>query len=230
MDFAGAGFDDAGWAELPVPSNWTMHGYDRPQYTNVQMPFAGAPPNVPVDNPTGLYRRTFEVPADWAGRRVVLKVGGAESVLYVWVNGRPVGMGKDSRLPQAFDCHRSRARRRPTTSWRCAVVKWSDASFVEDQDQWWMGGVHRDVFLYATGHTYIADVFARAEPDADLRDGDLASSTSSSASPGAPEDGWTIEAQLYDAAGRAGASSRRCARRCAPIRRRTIPTAARSAR
>ena len=80
-----------------------MHGYDRPHYTNVQMPFDSAPPHVPDDNPTGLYRTAFRFPPTGRGRRIVLQVGGAESVLYVWVNGRAVGMGKDSRLPQDFD-------------------------------------------------------------------------------------------------------------------------------
>src|ERR1700722_15640085 len=102
-DFATPGFDDTAWSTLPVPSNWTMHGYDRPHYTNVQMPFDCAPPNVPDENPTGLYRTAFTLPGDWDGRRVVLHVGAAESVLYVWLNGQPVGMGKDSRLPQEFD-------------------------------------------------------------------------------------------------------------------------------
>ncbi len=200
-DFAQPGFDDAAWAELPVPSNWTMHGFDKPQYTNVQMPFAGAPPTVPNENPTGLYRRTFEVPADWAGRRVVLQIGGAESVLYVWVNGAAVGMGKDSRLPQAFDVTEFVRFGAPNLV-ALAVVKWSDASYVEDQDQWWMGGVHRDVTLVSTGRTWIEDVFAHAEPDADLRDGTLRLDvTLGFADP--PEDGWAIEAQLFDAAGRA---------------------------
>ena len=200
-DFASVAFDDAGWAELPVPSNWTMHGYDRPQYTNVQMPFAGAPPEVPEANPTGLYRRTFEVPADWAGRRMVLEVGGAESVLYVWVNGAPVGMGKDSRLPQAFDVTPF-VRPGPDNLVSLAVVKWSDASYVEDQDQWWMGGVHRDVTLSCTGETWIEDVCARAEPDPDLRAATLRLDVKLGFA-GAPQDGWAVEAQLYDAAGRA---------------------------
>ncbi|HWF76467.1 MAG TPA: glycoside hydrolase family 2 TIM barrel-domain containing protein [Caulobacteraceae bacterium] len=199
--FAAPGFDDAGWADLPVPSNWTMHGFDRPQYTNVQMPFAGGPPSVPDANPTGLYRRTFEVPADWAGRRVVLQVGGAESVLYVWINGVPVGMGKDSRLPQSFDVT-DHVRFGAENLVALAVVKWSDASYVEDQDQWWMGGVHRDVTLYSTGRTWIEDVFARAEPDPALRDATLRLDVKLGFA-AAPEDGWAVEAQPYDAAGRA---------------------------
>ncbi len=200
-DFMAEGFGEAGWADLPVPSNWTMHGYDRPHYTNVQMPFRGSPPNVPDENPTGLYRTRFEVPADWAGRRVVLQVGGAESVLYVWVNGRPVGMGKDSRLPQAFDVTEF-VRPGAGNLLACAVVKWSDASYVEDQDQWWMGGIHRDVTIFCTGPVFIGDVFARAEPDAAFRDGRLIVTTKLGFA-GTPQDGWSVRAQLYDADGRA---------------------------
>jgi beta-galactosidase len=192
-------FDDSGWSSLPVPSNWTLHGHDRPHYTNVQMPFDNAPPGVPEDNPTGLYRTTFTLPAAWDGRRIVLQVGGAESVLYVWLNGAPIGMGKDSRLPQAFDLT-AQVRRGEPNHLCCAVVKWSDASFVEDQDQWWMGGIHRDVFLYATDATYIADVFARAEPDAALQDGVLTVTTRLGFS-GPPQDGWQVECQLFDAEG-----------------------------
>jgi beta-galactosidase len=198
-DFAAPDFDDNGWADLPVPSNWTLHGYDRPHYTNVQMPFAGAPPHVPDSNPTGLYRRTFEVPADWSGRRIVLEVGAAESVLYVWVNGEAVGMGKDSRLPQAFDVT-PHIRAGETNLVALAVIKWSDASFVEDQDQWWMGGVFRDVTLSTTEPTYIADVSARAEPDADLKDGTLRVDVKVGFA-GAPEDGWGVRIQFFDAAG-----------------------------
>nr|QQZ51237.1 hypothetical protein JKL49_09095 [Phenylobacterium glaciei] len=97
-----------------------------------------AAPNVPDENPTGLYRTAFEVPADWDGRRIVLRIGAAESVLYVWVNGLAVGMGKDSRLPQDFDVT-SFVTPGGKNLLACAVVKWSDASYIEDQDQWWMG-------------------------------------------------------------------------------------------
>ena len=178
-----------------------MHGYDRPHYTNVQMPWGNARPACPDANPTGLYRHGFEVPAEWNGRRIVLQIGGAESVLYVWVNGHPVGMGKDSRLPQEFDIT-------DFVEWGkknllcCAVVKWSDATFIEDQDQWWMGGIFRDVFLYATAPTHIADVFALADLKPDLTTG-LLTVTTKIGFPGEPEDGWSVEAQLYGPGGAA---------------------------
>ncbi|MDR3509390.1 MAG: glycoside hydrolase family 2 TIM barrel-domain containing protein [Caulobacteraceae bacterium] len=200
-DFVSPGYEDADWGVLPVPSNWTLHGHDRPHYTNVQMPFPQAPPNVPRDNPTGLYRTRFFVPWDWDGRRVVLHVGGAESVLYVWVNGRPVGMGKDSRLPQEFDVTEALRPGRENLLC-CVVIKWSDASFIEDQDQWWMGGIFRDVFLYATELTYLADVFADASLDESLTQGRLTLTAKLGFSE-EPRDGWTVEAQLYDADGAA---------------------------
>jgi len=107
-DFVQPGFEPAkhGWAELPVPSNWTMHGFDRPHYTNVQMPFKHHPPRVPDDNPTGCYRTQFELPGDWRERRIVLHVGGAESVLYVWVNGRAVAWERTPGCPTNSTSHR----------------------------------------------------------------------------------------------------------------------------
>ncbi|MDP3631872.1 glycoside hydrolase family 2 TIM barrel-domain containing protein [Phenylobacterium sp.] len=195
-EFAARDFDDAGWGALPVPSNWTMHGHDRPHYTNVQMPFALAAPNVPDENPTGLYRTAFEVPADWDGRRIVLRIGAAESVLYVWVNGHAVGMGKDSRLPQDFDVT-AFVTPGADNLLACAVVKWSDASYIEDQDQWWMGGIHRDVELIASAPTHIADVFARAGLEDDYATGAL-SVTVKLGFPAEPDNGWEVEAQLYD--------------------------------
>ena len=87
-----------------VPGLWTMAGtWDKPHYTNVQMPFAGRPPEIPEINPTGVYEREFEIPATWAGKRVVLHVGAAESVLIVTLNGVEIGVGKDSHLASEFD-------------------------------------------------------------------------------------------------------------------------------
>ena len=162
-----------GWRTVDVPSLWTMLGDERPQYTNVVMPFDTSPPAVPERNPTGLYRRDFRLPREWAGRRVVLHFGGVEGVLHVLVNGHAVGLAKDARTPAEFDLTRLVDPLGPNRV-LAAVVRWSDASFVEDQDQWWHAGISREVLLYATGTTYIADVLARGELDDDYRHGTLA--------------------------------------------------------
>lgn len=194
--FASPDFDTTGWARLPVPSNWTMHGFGNPHYTNVQMPFPHLPPRVPDENPTGLYRTRFTLPEGWNGRRVVLHVGGAESVLCVWVNGRPVGLGKDTRLPSEFDIT-PHVRTDGPNVLALACVKWSDASFVEDQDQWWMGGVFRSVFLYSTSRdAWIGDVFARGEPDDALRDGVLRVEATLGHD-ALPADGYTLGVELF---------------------------------
>ena len=202
-DFFARDYDDGSWNVVDVPGNWTMQGFDRPHYTNVQMPFDPAlglvPPEVPKDNPTGLYRREFEVPRAWVGRRMVLHFGGAESVLYVYVNGHPVGMSKDSRLPAEFDI--TPYVEIGSNQLAVMVVRWSDASYLEDQDHWWMAGLHRDVFLYSTHHTYIADVFARADLEEDLATGHLHATIDVGAQKTlAP--GWTVEVELSDARGR----------------------------
>ncbi len=147
-----------------VPGCWTMqtfddvHGVaDLPWYTNVQMPWPDLPPHPPAANPTGVYERDVDVPAEWAGRRVVLHVGAAESVLLVSVDGIDIGVSKDSHLAAEFDVT-DVVRPGGRHVLRCVVVKWSDATFVEDQDQWWHGGITRPVFLYATAPVHLADV------------------------------------------------------------------------
>ncbi|MFC3574064.1 glycoside hydrolase family 2 TIM barrel-domain containing protein [Streptomyces yaanensis] len=157
------------WSSQHVPGAWTLQDTDDlPQYTNVRMPFAEFPPAVPAADPTGVYEREVDVPAEWAGRRIVLQVGAAESVLLVHVDGRPVGISKDSHLAAEFDLSQVvRPGRRATV--RLTVVKWSDASHIEDQDQWWHGGITRSVLLYATDPLHLADVTVRARLDGELR-------------------------------------------------------------
>ncbi len=153
-----------GWGAVEVPGCWTMQGYDRPQYTNIQMPFPGPPPAVPAANPTGVHRRTVTLPAEWAGKRLVLHVAGAESVLYVHVDGAPAAMGKDSRLPHEVDLTGVVEPGRPFEL-ALTVVRWSDATYLEDQDHWFHAGLHRSVFVYATPPVHIADVHAVADFD-----------------------------------------------------------------
>ncbi|MDR0313194.1 MAG: DUF4981 domain-containing protein, partial [Treponema sp.] len=159
-------FDASSWHSITVPGTWSRQGederfentFDKPHYTNVQMPFQAAPPHVPNHNPTGLYRRTFTLPAAWKTRRVVFHLGSAESVAYLYINGFFVGAGKDTRLPQEYDIT---PFVKDGENLVCIkVVRYSDASYVEDQDQWWLGGIHRTVYLYATEETYIKDIKA----------------------------------------------------------------------
>jgi beta-galactosidase len=161
-DLVGLG---AGWAAIEVPGCWTMQGFDTPYYTILQIPFGGRPPSVPADdNPTGVYRCTVTMPEAWRDQRVVLHVGGAESVLYAFIDGRPIGMGKDSRLPHEFDVT-DYLRPGTPAQLSLAVVRWSDATYLEKQDHWHHAGLHRDVYLYATPRLRIDDVHAVADYD-----------------------------------------------------------------
>ncbi|MDT0439594.1 MULTISPECIES: glycoside hydrolase family 2 TIM barrel-domain containing protein [Streptomyces] len=157
------------WTTSAVPGVWTVQGTDDlPGYLNVRMPFPQFPPHTPDADPTGVYEREIDVPAEWAGRRIVLQVGAAESVLLVHVDGEPVGVSKDSHLAAEFDLSGTVRPGRPSTL-RLTVVKWSDASHIEDQDQWWHGGITRSVLLYATDPLHLADVGVRAGRDGRLR-------------------------------------------------------------
>jgi beta-galactosidase len=183
------------WAEADVPGCWTMQGtWDRPIYTNVQMPFPGEPPNPPDDNPTGVYERTFELPEAWAGRRVVLSVGAAESVLIATLNGLEVGVSKDSHLAAEFDV--TDLVRPGSNTLRLVVVKWSDATFIEDQDQWWHGGITRPVTLFATEATHLAELVARTGLADDVRTGTLELDVTVTWAGGAPVPGWSVSAAL----------------------------------
>ena len=202
----------SGWYRLGVPGSWPVQGaqrgapWDPPQYTNIRMPFDEVFPDVPDANPTGVYRREVTVPADWAGRRIVLWVGGAASVVFVYVDGVCVGMAKDSRLPSEFDVG---AHVRPGQ--RCTlalvVVKWSDASHIEDQDQWWAAGLIRGVALRATDPVFLADVATSAgwRPDegATLLWVRATVGFGGAGIDGAgPTKGWSVTAQLETLAGR----------------------------
>lgn len=190
-----------GWQKITVPGNWTTQGFDKPHYTNVQMPFPHDPPTVPEDNPTGCYRITTTIPKTWRHRRVVIHFGGVESILQLYVNGQPVGMSKDSRLPAEFDITSFVTPGKPATI-AAVVIRWSDASFIEDQDHWWMAGIYRDVFLYSTGQTYIEDVFARGDLEDDYQTGHLNIAARMGITD-QPEPGWTFQVQLYNANGKA---------------------------
>ena len=159
-------YGDDDWRSIIVPGSWTRQNTsDLPQYTNVQMPFAcRAAPEIPEENPTGLYRTKCDIPAGWDGRKTILHIGGFESVALIWCNGKFVGMGKDSRLPSEFDLSPYLVEGANLIA--IMVIKWSDATWIEDQDHWYHGGLHRSVHLECRGPTHIADssIIADFEP------------------------------------------------------------------
>ncbi|MEO6122306.1 MAG: glycoside hydrolase family 2 TIM barrel-domain containing protein [Ilumatobacteraceae bacterium] len=160
---------DAITGDLPsrtvaVPGSWTMQDVgDLPHYTNVQMPFPGPPPRLPDRNPTGVFRRRFSVTKAWLAQQVVLHVGGAESVHAAYVNGAFAGYGTDSRLPSEYDI--THLLRTGSNEIAIVVVRYSALSYIEDQDQWWMAGLHRSVFIEARPLVHIGDVVARSSYD-----------------------------------------------------------------
>ncbi len=147
----------ASWRPIEVPGCWTRQDTgDLPHYTNVIMPWDAEPPGFPEHNPTGLYRRWFRLPSGWRRRRTVLKLGGHESVAFVWCNGAFVGMGKDSRLASEFDLTPHLVAGRNLLA--VMVIRWSDSTWIEDQDHWYHAGLHRSIELRSTERRHLADV------------------------------------------------------------------------
>jgi beta-galactosidase len=183
------------WRDIEVPGCWTMQDTaDKPHYTNIQMPFPGRPPEIPEANPTGVYERTFKVPKAWSGKRVVLHVGAAESVLIATLNGEEIGVGKDAHLASEFDI--TDRLKDGTNTLTLRVVKWSDATYIEDQDQWWHGGITRSVYLYATGAVHVADIAAIGGLADDLTTGTLDLTVDIGFAGVAPTPGWIVEAEI----------------------------------
>lgn len=157
----------ADWDIIPVPSHWQMIGYGRPHYTNVPYPFPMDPPRVPTENPTGCYWREFTLPADWAGMTVWLRFEGVDSAFHLWVNGQPVGFSKGSRLPAEFDI--TPVVRPGRNELAVRVVQWSDGTYLEDQDMWWLSGIFREVYLLARPAVHLLDVQVLAPASGELR-------------------------------------------------------------
>ncbi len=164
-------YRDSGWDELPVPSCWQLHGYGKPHYTNIDYPFPVDPPRVPTENPNGSYRRTFEIPSTWKGMRVTLRFEGVDSAFHAWVNGKFVGFSKGSRLPAEFDI--TDCLRQGKNVLAVRVYKWSDGTYCEDQDMWYLSGIFRDVLLLAQPQVHIGDIKAVTDLDKDYRDAKL---------------------------------------------------------
>lgn len=188
---------------ITVPSNWQMEGYDVPIYTNITYPFPVNPPYVPAENPTGCYSLTFDINESWrqSGQTRII-FDGVNSAFHLWCNGRWVGYGQDSRLPSEFDL--SDFLLTGENRLAVMVLRWSDGSYLEDQDMWRMSGIFRDVSLLHKPETQIRDLrvntrfnddFSRAVLETDVR---LA---------GVPRDDLRVTVQLWQGETLAGTST-----------------------
>ena len=172
--FQDTSFDDSTWETINVPSNWQCKGHDKPIYTNFTYPFPVNPPYAArlrestyqgkssifsdvYENATGCYRSTFYLPNEWnlATNKAFLLFEGIDSAFYCWLNGTFVGYSQDSKLPAEFDVTKFVKNGENILSLQ--VMRWSDGSYLEDQDQWWLSGIHRDIYIYTKDSFFISD-------------------------------------------------------------------------
>ncbi len=181
-DFYRTDFDDSGWIKFPVPANWEVndgnHSFGTPIYISAGYPFKIDPPYVMSEpkrewttyeerNPTGQYRRTFTLPAGWQAGQTFLRFEGVMSAFYVWINGKKVGYSQGSMEPSEFNI--TSYLQQGDNQIAVEVYKYSDGSYLEDQDFWRFGGIHRDVLLYHTPDVRLRDVAIRASMDGVLQ-------------------------------------------------------------
>ena len=170
-------YDISDWDEIDVPSNWEMKGYGVPIYSNIKYPFPTDPPHIPHgDNPVGSYKRKFSIPADWDGRKIFLHFGGSTAGMYVWVNGNKVGYVQSTKNPAEFDI--TPYTHKGENEIACEVYRWTDGSYLEDQDFWRLSGIERDVYVYSTAQERIADFFVKALLDKNYSNGEFQLATS----------------------------------------------------
>ncbi len=147
-DFHKENFNPKKWNNIQVPGSWELQGFDSPIYTDVDYPFPANPPYVPADyNPVGAYIREFTVPSDWNGLDIYIDFEGVESAYYFWINGEFAGYGEDSRLPSHYNI--TKLLKKGKNKIAVKVFRYSDGSYLEDQDYWKYSGIERDVYLYA---------------------------------------------------------------------------------
>ena len=194
LDFWKADFDDSDWLEIDVPSCVETKGFGSPGYVNILYPHVNKPPFIGDDyNPVSSYRTRFTVPEEWKERRVILRFDGVYSAYYVWVNGQKVGYAEDSCLPSEFDVTdylkpSTPGALSPSNLLCVEVYRWSDGSYLEDQDFIRYSGIYRGVTLWAEPKDPIRDYFVKTTLSGDYRSATIAVEC---------DDG--AEARLYDA-------------------------------
>jgi len=163
-DFFVSNFNDKAWSNISVPSNWEMQGFGDPMFRNVSQPFHANPPFVPHEyNPTGAYRKTFELPSTWKGQKVFLRMEKTASASFVWINGQEVGYNEGAQEPAEYDV--TPFLKPGKNSLAVKVLKYSDGVYLEDQDYWRLAGIFDDVWLYTTPDVHLFDWYATTDLD-----------------------------------------------------------------
>lgn len=200
-NFFNTDFNTTNWKEITVPSNWELNGYGIPIYTNITYPFVKNPPFIDhADNPVGSYKRSFELPENWNNRRVYLHFEAGTSAMYIWVNGEKVGYSENTKSPTEFDI--TKYVKAGKNQVAVEVYRWSDGSYLEDQDFWRLSGIDRDVYLYSTDNIRIADFFARPDLDASYKNGSLSVDVKVKNMNSVVKKNQTVIAKLLDATGK----------------------------
>ncbi len=170
--FYALGYDISSWDSIPVPSNWQLEGHGMPIYANISMPFESNPPSVPHEgNETGLYRHDFNLDASWSQDKTILAFDGVQSAFYLWVNGIKVGYSQGSMTTAEFDVTPYIKTGENTLALQ--VIRWSDGSYMENQDFWRLSGVYRDVYLYRKPKTNFNDFQVVTDLDANYTNATL---------------------------------------------------------
>ncbi len=194
--FTAEGYAADDWDSLPVPSNWQMHGYGVPNYTNVRYPIPVDPPRVPQENPVGCYRRRFSLSGNEAAGHVFLTFEGVNSAFYVWVNGEKVGYSQGSHMPSEFDV--TPYVRAGENLLAVEVYQWSDATYLEDQDMWRLSGIFRDVYLTLSPEVRVQDVRVRPALNETREEGRLSVQVTVQNLGRAAVESHAVVARLYD--------------------------------
>lgn len=168
-DFFSETTDDSQWSDIIVPSNWEMQGFGEAIIRNIQYPFSANPPYIDIDNPVGTYRTRFSVPDSWNGRELMLRFGSISGYARIYVNGQQVGMTKASKSPAEFDI--TRQIKKGQNLLAVQVYRWSDASYMEDQDFWRLSGIERDVTIQAYPRLAVWDFFIHSSLDSNYKNG-----------------------------------------------------------
>jgi beta-galactosidase len=172
FDFQNDGFDLSNWENIKVPANWQTEGYDKYIFTDVEYPIKPNPPFVPADyNPVGSYKRNFTIPENWKGKDVILRLGAVNSFFYLWINGKYVGLSKDSKTPAEFDI--TGYIRQGINSVSLQVFRFSDGTYLEGQDMWKLSGIERSVSLIARDKNGVKDFYIHAGLDSAYKNGIL---------------------------------------------------------